>query len=107
MAIDSKITLLAATVLIATISTIARAEISFATAGPLTGQIAGFGEQQRQGAERAVADLNAKGGALGEPIEPSSGAPCWALRALRFWTASAVSLPSRSTTSSAAIRAIA
>ncbi len=46
----------------------ARAEITIATAGPMTGQYASFGEQMRRGAEMAVRDLNAAGGVLGQKI---------------------------------------
>ena len=38
-------------------------------AGPLSGNVALNGEQQDLGAQRAVADLNASGGVLGEEIE--------------------------------------
>ena len=38
------------------------AQIRIATAGPMTGQYASFGEQMRRGAEMAVADINAAGG---------------------------------------------
>ena len=46
----------------------AQAEIVVATAGPLTGQYASFGEQMRAGAEMAVADINAAGGVLGQQL---------------------------------------
>jgi branched-chain amino acid transport system substrate-binding protein len=46
----------------------ARAEILIATAGPMSGQYLSIGEQFRWGAEVAVADLNAAGGVLGEPV---------------------------------------
>lgn len=46
----------------------ANAQISIATAGPMTGQYASFGEQMRTGAEQAVADINAAGGVLGEQL---------------------------------------
>lgn len=46
----------------------AQAEIVIAVAGPMTGQYASFGEQMKGGAEQAVADLNAKGGIMGEQI---------------------------------------
>jgi len=45
------------------------AEILIATAGPMTGAYAWFGEQYQRGAGLAVADLNAKGGVLGQSIE--------------------------------------
>lgn len=44
------------------------AEIRIATAGPMTGQYAAFGEQMRAGAELAVEHINAAGGVLGEQI---------------------------------------
>ena len=43
-------------------------EIVIATAGPMTGSNAVFGEQFRHGAERAVADINAHGGVLGKQL---------------------------------------
>ena len=46
----------------------ARAEILIASIGPMTGPYASIGEQMRRGAEMAVADLNAKGGLLGQPV---------------------------------------
>jgi branched-chain amino acid transport system substrate-binding protein len=47
---------------------LARAEILIATVGPMRGQYANFGEQLRQGAARAVADINATGGVDGEQL---------------------------------------
>ncbi len=46
----------------------AKAEIRIATAGPMTGQYASFGAQMKAGAEQAVADINAKGGVLGQKL---------------------------------------
>jgi branched-chain amino acid transport system substrate-binding protein len=46
----------------------AYAEIIIATAGPMTGQYASFGEQMRNGAEMAVAEINAAGGVNGEQL---------------------------------------
>src|SRR5215813_13184390 len=46
----------------------ARADIVIAVAGPMTGSNAAFGEQFRRGAEKAVADLNAKGGVLNQRL---------------------------------------
>src|SRR3546814_3943492 len=40
--------------------------LTVATAGPMTGQYASFGEQMKRGAEMAVADFNAAGGVLGK-----------------------------------------
>ena len=45
------------------------AEIRIAVAGPMTGADAWFGEQFLRAAELAVADLNAKGGVLGQKVE--------------------------------------
>ena len=49
-------------------ATAAHAEIVIATAGPMTGQYASFGAQMKAGAEKAVADINAAGGILGEQV---------------------------------------
>ena len=46
----------------------ARADIQIATAGPITGNYATFGAQLKAGAEQAVADINAKGGVLGQKL---------------------------------------
>ena len=51
----------------------ALADIVIASAGPMTGQYATFGEQMKAGAEMAVADLNAAGGVLGEQIRLEVG----------------------------------
>ncbi|MBX2854462.1 MAG: branched-chain amino acid ABC transporter substrate-binding protein [Rhodobacteraceae bacterium] len=50
------------------LSSTAFAEIKIATAGPMTGQYAAFGEQMTIGAEAAVADINAAGGVLGQQL---------------------------------------
>jgi len=50
------------------LSGVARANITIATAGPMTGQYAAFGAQMKAGAEQAVADINAKGGVLGQKL---------------------------------------
>lgn len=47
----------------------ASAQVKIALNGPITGQLASFGEQMKRGAEMAVADLNAKGGVNGQKIE--------------------------------------
>ena len=60
--------LLAASAVIALTAGAAQAEIVIATAGPMTGQYAVFGEQMRRGAEQAVKDINAQGGVLGEEL---------------------------------------
>ncbi|HEY0425292.1 MAG TPA: branched-chain amino acid ABC transporter substrate-binding protein [Rhodopila sp.] len=46
----------------------ARAQIHIATAGPMTGEYAAFGDQMKKGAEQAVADLNKAGGVLGQQL---------------------------------------
>jgi len=46
----------------------AQAELTIATAGPITGPYAIFGEQMKRGAEKAIADLNAAGGVLGQKL---------------------------------------
>jgi branched-chain amino acid transport system substrate-binding protein len=43
-------------------------DIVIASAGPMTGQYATFGEQLKRGSEQAVADINAKGGVLGKKL---------------------------------------
>ena len=60
--------LLAASAVVALTAGAAQAEIVIATAGPMTGQYAVFGEQMKRGAEQAVKDLNAQGGVLGEQL---------------------------------------
>jgi len=47
--------------------------LNVATAGPMTGEYAAFGDQMRHGAEQAVKDLNAKGGVLGKTLALSIG----------------------------------
>ena len=63
------ITILSAAVLSMAGFATAKADISIATAGPMTGQYASFGEQMKRGAEMAVKDLNAKGGVLGQKLK--------------------------------------
>jgi branched-chain amino acid transport system substrate-binding protein len=66
----SRLTFLLAVVAVtAAALTCARAEILIATAGPLTGQNIFRGEQIQWGAEMAVADINARGGVLGQRVE--------------------------------------
>ena len=52
---------------------VARADVTIAVVGPLTGQYATFGAQMQAGAQQAVADLNAKGGVLGQQIRLETG----------------------------------
>lgn len=49
------------------------AEILIATAGPMAGANAVFGEQMRRGAQRAVDDINATGGFRGERLRLTVG----------------------------------
>lgn len=49
--------------------TAARADIMIGLAGPMTGGIAAFGEQLKRGGEKAVEDINAKGGVLGQKLQ--------------------------------------
>jgi branched-chain amino acid transport system substrate-binding protein len=51
----------------------AYADVVIATAGPMTGQYAVFGEQMKRGAEMAVKDINAKGGLNGEMLSLKVG----------------------------------
>jgi branched-chain amino acid transport system substrate-binding protein len=50
-------------------ATTAGAEILIGVAGPMTGAQSWFGEQFERGARMAAADLNAKGGLLGQEVE--------------------------------------
>jgi branched-chain amino acid transport system substrate-binding protein len=49
-------------------ATSALADITVATVGPITGDLAALGEQYKQGATLAVADINAAGGINGEKL---------------------------------------
>ncbi|MCF4165946.1 branched-chain amino acid ABC transporter substrate-binding protein [Zavarzinia compransoris] len=51
----------------------AHADITIATAGPMTGQYAAFGEQMKRGAEQAIKDINAAGGVNGEMLKLEVG----------------------------------
>src|SRR3546814_19441577 len=64
----------AAAALLALAATNAQADIRIATAGPMTGQYASFGEQMQQGAEADVRDINAAGRVLGQKLVHSVGA---------------------------------
>src|SRR6266481_9950434 len=48
-------------------------DITIGVAGPMTGQYATFGTQLRNGAEAAVADINAAGGVLGKKLKLEIG----------------------------------
>src|SRR5262245_46316994 len=49
------------------------ADISVATAGPMTGEYAAFGEQMKRGAEKAVFDINKAGGVAGKNLALNIG----------------------------------
>ena len=51
----------------------ALADLAVAIAGPMTGQYASAGDQIRRGAEMAIADINARGGVLGERLKLEVG----------------------------------
>ena len=51
----------------------AKADILIGVAGPITGGYAAFGTQLVTGATQAVADLNAKGGVLGQQVKLDVG----------------------------------
>ena len=61
----------------------ASAQVKVGVAGPITGEYATFGKQLTDGAEQAVADINAKGGVLGQKIELSKSATTPAIRSRR------------------------
>jgi len=54
-------------------SGVAHAQVKIGVAGPITGNNATFGAQLKNGAEQAVADINAAGGILGQQIVLSIG----------------------------------
>lgn len=51
----------------------AEGDIIVAVAGPMTGDLAAFGEQLKRGAEKVVADINANGGVLGRQLKLEIG----------------------------------
>lgn len=68
-----KLSLLVAVAATAMTASVAKADIAVATAGPITGQYATFGEQMKKGMEQAVADINAAGGVLGQKLKLEVG----------------------------------
>jgi branched-chain amino acid transport system substrate-binding protein len=48
-------------------------DITIGVAGPMTGQYASFGQQLKNGAELAVADINAAGGVMGKKLKLEVG----------------------------------
>jgi branched-chain amino acid transport system substrate-binding protein len=55
------------------IGTAAAQDITIGVAGPMTGQYASFGTQLKNGAEAAIADINAAGGVLGKKLALAIG----------------------------------
>jgi branched-chain amino acid transport system substrate-binding protein len=55
------------------VSGTAQAQIKLGVAGPTTGNNAAFGAQLKNGAEQAVADINAAGGVMGQKIAIQAG----------------------------------
>ncbi len=62
-------TLVWASLALALGSSTALADVKIGVAGPMTGALAVYGQQLKNGAEQAVADLNAKGGIAGEKLK--------------------------------------
>ncbi|MFL5335404.1 MAG: branched-chain amino acid ABC transporter substrate-binding protein, partial [Geminicoccaceae bacterium] len=66
-------TILLATGVLTLASGMARADVTVATVGPMTGQYAVFGDQMRRGAIYAVDQINRQGGLAGESIKLEIG----------------------------------
>jgi len=64
---------LIASAVFAALSGSALADTLVAIAGPMSGQYASAGDQIRKGAEMAIADINARGGVLGEKLKLEIG----------------------------------
>jgi branched-chain amino acid transport system substrate-binding protein len=64
---------LALAVALGAAATTAQAQIKIGVGGPLTGPNASFGAQLTNGAELAIADINAAGGILGQKLEALKG----------------------------------
>ncbi len=63
-----KRTFVLAALALALTATTAMAQTKIGVAGPMTGALAVYGQQMKNGAEMAVADITAKGGLLGKPL---------------------------------------
>ena len=61
-------TLLAAAAILTITAAPSFAQIRIATVGPMTGEYASVGQQMKNGAEQAVADINKAGGLLGQQV---------------------------------------
>jgi branched-chain amino acid transport system substrate-binding protein len=67
-------TIVAAAAVLALTAGMTRAqEINVGVAGPITGPDAQFGDQMKRGAQKAVDDINAKGGVLGKKLKLITG----------------------------------
>jgi len=64
---------LLAVLLASALASPAFADIAIGTAGPMTGTFQIFGEEMQAGAARAVADINAQGGVLGQQLALAVG----------------------------------
>lgn len=62
-------TLVWASLALALGSTAATAQVQIGVAGPMTGALAVYGQQLKNGAEAAVADINARGGVNGQQLK--------------------------------------
>src|SRR5262249_61202200 len=51
--------------------------LKIGVAGPMTGQYASFGQQLKNGADMALADINAAGGVLGKKLAVEIGEDAW------------------------------
>lgn len=92
-------TLVWAPLALALASGTALADVKVGVAGPMTGALAVYGQQLKNGAEQAVADINAKGGVNGEqlklivgddqadPKQASRSPTRWPVTAPRWWPA--------------------
>ena len=65
--------LMLAAAVAAVLSPAAHAEILVAIAGPMTGPDAALGEQVKRGGQKAIDDINAKGGLLGQQLQSVIG----------------------------------
>ena len=80
-------------------------DISIAVAGPMTGGESAFGRQMKNGAEQAVADINAAGGVLGKKLALQIGDDaCDPKQAQARWRKSSPAQKSRSSPDTFALR---
>ena len=86
-----RLTGLAAGLSLALVGAASAQDLTIGVAGPLTGQYATFGQQFKNGAELAVADINAAGGVLGKKLKISmqddACDPSRRARSPRSWSA--------------------